>query len=913
MGSQADAIVPRPRNSLLGRTLSVLAVAAAVAAATAMGVRPLTSPDLGYHLAYGEEFLDTGRPVDTNPYLYTNPAPGGADSGSAERYAEQGRPPPGPGCWYDEQGRYRFANANWLTQAVMAGVWRLGRSYGPAAGFSALSLLQAGLSAALFLLVAAALRRMGRGEGVFRGEGVSPLRVADILSARTEGIPVRGPKGLPSVASSSAAVGLKKTKREAAAEKREAAAEKEARGRDARDTRGQDVRDTQGRDPYGPAALATQLATSTPWWAVALGVLLAAMATYPRRELRPELFGYVLLAAELTVLAGGVRGWRSVAALIALQALFVNFHSYFLLGLLLTAAMLGDSVLRLVWARWGRRGEGSRPVRVPPLRVADILSARTEGIPVRGPKGLPSASSSSSAARASGLKKTKKEGEEAEAKEETRGRDARGTRGQDVRDTRGQDALATQCALATQTLRHAVALAGQAAVCFLNPWTWRGAILPIQTLLFLREGGVGRASYWESRHPWAVIGEFAGLAGPGAPAETKSAIALYVLVGLACAAAIACVVRRRWGRLAILVGMSAVAMSMRRNIAPGAIVLAPVACGTLFCWPGLWLARRWPGTMRKLGLGACAAAIVLSGVTAAYVVSQKFYTSEDLYWRFGWGPSRMRLPLDAAEFLNRTRPVGRLWVDYDTSSNFHFLTHPHQDVPILTNTWAYPPAVLGETWDYLMGERPFEEARRKYGVEIVAFFVSPFPALARELAGDANWRLSYLDPMYAVYLRADGPNAELAKRLAITPANFDANGLIRQARDWDPVPSSAMHMAGCTLYFLGWYDQAIDLFRASLEEDPRHFRSWEMRGLCHARRGQERLLEWARLQNERKYGQADEALRAGREDWRQGEECFRQGLSIEPGSSTGRQGMDNIGRQLKALEHGEVIRIPYRP
>ena len=93
-----------------------LALIAASALAFLLGVRTLSSPDLGYHLAYGDVFLQTGWPVDSNDFLYTLPPvlPG------------QRRPASGPGCWYDHQGTYRFANANWLAQGdpiYPAGSW----------------------------------------------------------------------------------------------------------------------------------------------------------------------------------------------------------------------------------------------------------------------------------------------------------------------------------------------------------------------------------------------------------------------------------------------------------------------------------------------------------------------------------------------------------------------------------------------------------------------------------------------------------------------------------------------------------------------------------------------------------------------------------------------------------------------
>jgi tetratricopeptide (TPR) repeat protein len=216
---------------------------------------------------------------------------------------------------------------------------------------------------------------------------------------------------------------------------------------------------------------------------------------------------------------------------------------------------------------------------------------------------------------------------------------------------------------------------------------------------------------------------------------------------------------------------------------------------------------------------------------------------------------------------------------------------------------------MSELLDYLTTARPFEEAHRKYGIQTVAFFVAGFPGIARELASDANWRLTYLDPMYAVFLRADGPNAEMARRLEITPRNFDANRLIRKAREWDPVPAYPMHMAACTLYFLGWDDLAIDLFHASLKENADNFRSWEMLGECLAGRGQERLMEWVQLQKEAKYSLADEAHRAGLHDWLEAREDYLRAQSINPNSIPGSIGLANIRQQLKALEHGEVLHI----
>jgi len=115
--AEAPGSVRRGRSAPL-RIVTALALAGALALAVLLAVRPLISPDLGYHLAYGEEFLETGRIVDTNSeFLYTLPAD--ADYGGQM----------GPGCWYDADGQYRFPNANWLSQLALAKRYRPSASY----------------------------------------------------------------------------------------------------------------------------------------------------------------------------------------------------------------------------------------------------------------------------------------------------------------------------------------------------------------------------------------------------------------------------------------------------------------------------------------------------------------------------------------------------------------------------------------------------------------------------------------------------------------------------------------------------------------------------------------------------------------------------------------------------------------
>ena len=129
--------------------------------------------------------------------------------------------------------------------------------------------------------------------------------------------------------------------------------------------------------------------------------------------------------------------------------------------------------------------------------------------------------------------------------------------------------------------------------------------------------------------------------------------------------AVAAAACRRWGWLLIMAGMTIVSLSMRRNIAPGAMVLVPLSLASLAAaWP--LLRKRVERGRLARAIGACTlaagvAAIALGGWWTFSVVTQRFYASERKSLRFGWGISRTIVPMDAAEWINANRPAGRVF------------------------------------------------------------------------------------------------------------------------------------------------------------------------------------------------------------------------------------------------------------
>ncbi len=230
-GQARDASETRDPVAL--RWLGGFALVAAILLPISLAWRTLSSPDIGYHLAYGRRFLNGRGIVDDNAFIYT----------SVNRPDAPDNLKTGPGSWYDADGRYRFPNANYAGQIVMAFVYRLGGAYG-------LCLLQAILIAAVFGLIAGSMLRMGISPGI-----------------------------------------------------------------------------------------------------TALGVLLATAVSYERFNLRPEVFGYVILAVQLLLLARGRIGRAGAAGLILAQWAFVQFHIYWPLGIALTLCFVAEALLRWAWTR----------------------------------------------------------------------------------------------------------------------------------------------------------------------------------------------------------------------------------------------------------------------------------------------------------------------------------------------------------------------------------------------------------------------------------------------------------------------------------------------------------------------------------------------------------------------------------
>jgi len=349
----------------------------------------------------------------------------------------------------------------------------------------------------------------------------------------------------------------------------------------------------------------------------------------------------------------------------------------------------------------------------------------------------------------------------------------------------------------------AVATAGVLLGCLCNPWGLRGAILPIQTALYIRQHHILAGARIETTaagprligHPWSMIGEIVPTFSRGLWIHPGT-LALAAAMALAAAAGVVAIARRRIGWLLVAAGTVAVALSSRRGIALGGLFLTLLA-GVSFADGWRWIIRRHDRPPLRRSANALTALASVASIAAgvaltAAVVTNAWYLKSRFPWRFGVGVSNLMIPTGPAEWINRHRPAGRVWSDFANSSNLLLLTG--RDMPLLTNTWAYPPYLMKKQMEITAGLVPLEPFADRYDANTVVLRRGQRRSpLIGWLSRSTDWTPVLIDAAQVVFVRAGGPTADLAAAQGLTERFFDARPFVERiaARD----PASAGHDA----------------------------------------------------------------------------------------------------------------------
>ncbi len=458
-----------------------------------------------------------------------------------------------------------------------------------------------------------------------------------------------------------------------------------------------------------------------------------------------------------------------------------------------------------------------------------------------------------------------------------------------------------------------ILVAAQSVAVFVNPWTWRLALLPFQTVLYMRRHKIVGAEGDPSGHPWSVILELFRPFHPMFEGRWDT-LGLMICLGLGGIGLVLLLVRRRWAQAFIVLTAIGAALSLRRNIGLSAVLILPFSLGALgrsfqVLSPRLGKIPHYAKAVFAAGLAALACWLCFQVVTSRYWYRHR---ASD---RFAFGPSRLVMPMDASAWLSKHRPAGRLWTDHSSSSNFHYFTDPRYDVPVLTNTWASPPKGMEIVLDVSMGELAYQEIFDRYDVQIVAVpadTTSGHPMrpglkpLLQQLQEDPNWTLVYVDAYFVLFLRSQGPNAELARRERIDPATFDANRHAERVARMDPFAAHALYIGGVTLDRLGMVLPAEVLYRRCLARDPDYTAAWNMLG-------QNLGFQVLMVQQAERQGLVglnmplQEAIAAQggmRAQLKEARACIRKVLQLDPDRAGVRHNLRQIDRQLEQLEAG---------
>jgi hypothetical protein len=109
------------------------------------------------------------------------------------------------------------------------------------------------------------------------------------------------------------------------------------------------------------------------------------------------------------------------------------------------------------------------------------------------------------------------------------------------------------------------------------------------------------------------------------------------------------------------------------------------------------------------------------------------------------------VPVDAAAFVMRTRPPGKLFNSYNFGAYLLWALYPDYPVFVDGRTDLYNDQFLREYLDVMTARPGYQAALDRYGVNVV--LVEADAVLANRLSEDPAWRKAYADSVAVVYER----------------------------------------------------------------------------------------------------------------------------------------------------------------
>lgn len=247
---------------------------------------------------------------------------------------------------------------------------------------------------------------------------------------------------------------------------------------------------------------------------------------------------------------------------------------------------------------------------------------------------------------------------------------------------------------------------------------------------------------------------------------------LVLLAGVALLAALR-IRRVRPSHLLLLALWVALALDARRQISLAGLACAPVVALWLQQWADDRAERqpsvRSAGSVLRLGAPAAVAAVFLC-LAVAHHVSLEVRMARRAGIRHGFGMETRVQAVETADFLLRERPEGALFNDFRFGGYFIWRLHPHYRVFQDGRLELYGPALFRRYLDVANADPGWDDILAEHDVEIVVLGEGrrTETRLAGPLAATGRWTAVHRDAQAVVFVRNDGPNADLVRRLAPT-------------------------------------------------------------------------------------------------------------------------------------------------
>jgi len=409
--------------------------------------------------------------------------------------------------------------------------------------------------------------------------------------------------------------------------------------------------------------------------------------------------------------------------------------------------------------------------------------------------------------------------------------------------------LAGQRQLATRWLGWGLAMM---AICLVNPAGWAGWAHPFSILADLNEHRDFYTTY---------ISEFRPIFAEDAQAPVFRT-AFFALAGLtAClllrAAVVAWLQRRRRSStsgattgaempgevggglagvlvpaLVVVCAFGLMSTSLRRNIAPFAVVAAPLAAAAWTSWFGA----------RRFGLVLPTALALLFSVAE---VTDAMSLHDGSQRRSGFGMSRIAYPVGGIEFIGEQLPDARVFTAFRYGSTFTGMRRPHQRAATNGNTHGYPTQYLRDVIAATADTDPAAFLQLTTGHQLTVALLPMGAPLAVRLLRSSDWALTFVGREEAVFvLRRSVPEAWLGAHDLEASVSRGGELIVPAGELFDPRPwwragsgPTTLLLASGMLFAGGYPEQATALASRAVEAAPDDAQALALHGLLLLAKG----------------------------------------------------------------------------